>query len=76
MESALTSTGDCWRKQAAAGAQFDGDKATIDRIELDWQYDATSGIVDITCTKKPFCIGCGAIETKIRELIEKARGNT
>lgn len=57
-----------------AGARFDGLKASISGIELQWNYDAEAQVLHVTCTKKPFYIGCGVIEHTIRDLADKAKG--
>ena len=57
-----------------AGAVFMGTKATLHGCEFNWEYDATSQTLNVTCTKKPFYIGCGVIEHTIRELADKAKG--
>ena len=58
----------------AAGAEFDGTKACIEGLEFDWNYDEATQTLNITCTKKPFYASCGVVESKIRELVEKAKG--
>lgn len=57
----------------AAGAKFDGTKATLDGIELDWNYSPEVQILRVSCTKKPFYVNCGTVESHIRGLVEKAK---
>jgi hypothetical protein len=57
----------------AAGAEFDGTKATLDGIELDWNYSPEVQILRVSCTKKPFYVNCGTVESHIRGLVEKAK---
>jgi hypothetical protein len=54
---------------SAGGAQFNGAKATISSAEFDWNYDAPSATLHITCTKKPFFISCDSVERQIRALV-------
>jgi hypothetical protein len=56
-----------------AGARFDGARASIQGLEFDWNYDAEAQILHVTCTKKPFYASCGAVESRIRELVAKAK---
>ena len=58
----------------AAGAKFDGSRATIEGLEFDWNYDGAAETLHVTCTKKPFYATCGTVESRIRELVEKAKG--
>jgi hypothetical protein len=58
----------------AAGAKFDGSKASIEGLDFDWDYDIEAQVLHVTCTKKPFFIGCGQVESKIQELVAKAKG--
>lgn len=57
----------------AAGACFDGAKASIKGCDFDWNYDAAAGTLHVTCTKKPFYFGCGVVESEIRKLVDEAR---
>jgi hypothetical protein len=57
----------------AAGATFYGTKASFQHLEFDWDYDQPSQTLRMTCTKKPFYATCGEVESRIRELAEKAR---
>ena len=57
----------------SAGAEFAGAKATIAGCVFDWNYDDAAQALHITCTDKPFYAGCGQVETRIRELIAKAK---
>ena len=58
----------------AAGAQFEGATVAFDNCIFDWNYDAPSATLHVTCIKKPFYIGCGLIAEKIQELAVKAKG--
>ena len=57
----------------AAGVKFDGTKASIDGIELEWKYDAAAQVLTVTCLKKPFYMSCGEIQSKVAELIHEAQ---
>jgi hypothetical protein len=57
----------------AAGATFYGAKASFSNLEFDWDYDGVAQTLRITCTKKPFYATCGEVESRIRELAEKAK---
>ena len=57
----------------AAVSKFEGTLVTLEGITLDWNYDAEAQVLHITATAKPFYIGCGQIQSKIQELITKAR---
>ena len=60
---------------SAAGAEFSvGSKATINGLEFDWNYDGEAQILNVTCTKKPFYATCSEVESRIRELVAKAKG--
>ena len=60
----------------AGGVKFDGDKATVSGMELDWNYDAESQVLTVTCTKKPFFITCERVQSTIEGLVAKAKGET
>lgn len=57
----------------AAGAKFSGQYANFDHCIFDWNYDAPSQTLHVTCQKKPFFIDCETIEQKIRELVNGAK---
>ena len=57
----------------SSGVSFDGDKASMSGVEFDWTYDPQSNNLHITCTKKPFFIGCGTIQEKLTQLIQESR---
>jgi hypothetical protein len=57
----------------AAGAQFDGIRASIESLEFDWNYDAAAQVLHVTCTKKPFYATCSEVESRIRDLAAKAK---
>lgn len=57
----------------SAGAKFSGSSATLGDIELDWNYDIASRNLHVTCQKKPFFITCLAVESRIRQLVDKAK---
>ena len=61
-----------------AGIEFNGSQATIHEgpilLLFDWNYDSETRTLHVTCLKKPFLYGCGAVETQIRELVQKAKG--
>jgi hypothetical protein len=59
----------------AAGAGFEGTKASLGGLEFDWNYDGVADVLHVTCTKKPFYVTCGVVESKIRDLVEKAKGS-
>ncbi len=56
-----------------AGATFEGSFAYIEGLSFDWNYDSTAQVLHVTCLKKPFYAACGEVESKIRELVEKAK---
>lgn len=58
----------------AAGAHFDGVKASINGLEFDWNYDAECQVLQVTCTRKPFYATCSDVESKIREMVAKSKG--
>ena len=58
----------------AAGVHFDGTVASIEGAQFDWNYDAPSTTLRVTCLKKPFFISCDSAEKRIRELVERAKG--
>jgi hypothetical protein len=57
----------------AAGAKFDGTKATLDGIELDWNYSPEVQILRVSCAKKPFFVTCAEVESHIHDLVNKAK---
>lgn len=57
----------------AAGGTINGSQASIEGCFFDWLYDAEAQALHITCTKKPWVVGCDSVEKRIRELIEKAK---
>jgi hypothetical protein len=57
----------------AAGVKFDGTKASIDGVQLDWNYDAAAQALTVTCLEKPWYMSCGEIQKVIAELIHKAQ---
>jgi hypothetical protein len=57
----------------SAGAEVDGARVTLHGISLDWDYDEVSQTLHITALKHPFYFSCGEIDTKIRELVAKAK---
>jgi hypothetical protein len=57
----------------AAGAVFVGTKATIEGMAFDWNYDAPTETLHVTCLKKPFYISCAAVEQHLRERLLKAK---
>jgi hypothetical protein len=57
-----------------AGAKFDGTKASIQGLEFDWTYDEAAQVLHVTCTKKPFYATCSEVESRIKELVTKAKG--
>ena len=57
----------------SAGAVFTGAVAEIANCTFDWNYDAAAQTLHITCNKKPFYAGCEQVETRIRQLIQKAK---
>lgn len=59
---------------SASGARFDGNKATIEGLSFDWNYDLEAQQLHLTCTNKPFYASCKMIESRIRELLEKSKG--
>jgi len=58
----------------AAGAIFEGSFAKIEGLSFDWNYDPSAQVLHITCLKKPFFASCGVVESRIRELVAKAKG--
>jgi hypothetical protein len=66
--------GTLMRQTVAAGAQFNGTKVSISGCEFDWNYDAETQTLHCTCTKKPWDATCGIVESRIRDLVAKARG--
>ena len=58
---------------AAAGATFNGIKASIQGLEFDWSYDEPTQTLHVTCNKKPFYASCDTVEERIRGLIAKAK---
>jgi hypothetical protein len=56
-----------------AGVTFDGESAAISGVQFLWNYDAPSGTLHVTCTKKPWIISCDQVAAKIADLIEKAK---
>jgi hypothetical protein len=58
----------------SAGAQFDGAKASIRGADFDWNYDQSAQILHITCTRKPFYATCAEVESRIRSLVDEAKG--
>lgn len=58
----------------AAGAKFEGAQASISGLEFDWNYDEVAQALHVTCTKKPFYVGCDQVESRIRQLVEKSKG--
>jgi hypothetical protein len=58
---------------SAAGGKFEGTKASIGGCEFNWSYDAETQGLHITCIKKPFYASCDTVESKIRELVAKAK---
>ena len=65
--------GELLQQLTAAGGKFNGNEATIDGCTLAWTWDQPSDTLRIVCTKKPLLASCGMVESKIRELIEKAK---
>jgi hypothetical protein len=57
----------------AGNAKFDGTKVSIAGCEFDWNYDAEARVLRITCVKKPFYATCATVESRIRELVAKAK---
>jgi hypothetical protein len=60
---------------SAANAKFEGTKASIGGCDFNWDYDAETQILHITCIKKPFYASCETVEARIRELVAKAKEN-
>jgi hypothetical protein len=58
----------------AAGAVFNGAEVTFKGCTFDWNYDAEAGVLHVTCTVKPFYLGCGVISGQINQLVAKAKG--
>jgi hypothetical protein len=58
---------------AAAGAGFNGNRASISGCDFDWNYDAVSMTLSITCIRKPFYATCPEVESRIRDLVTKAK---
>ncbi len=56
------------------GATFEGTRASISGLEFDWSYDQPSRTLRVTCLRKPFYANCEQVETRIRDLVEKAKG--
>lgn len=65
--------GELLGQAAAAGAKFNGAVAEIAGCTFDWNYDAASETLHVTCTKMPFYARCDQVETRIRQLIQKAK---
>jgi hypothetical protein len=59
----------------SAGAKFDGQAAEIAGLTFDWNYDAASSTLHVTCTKKPLLVSCGYVAEQITKLIAKAKDN-
>ena len=57
----------------AANAIFDGLTVHFEGVALDWNYDAAAQVLHVTCTKKPFYASCDLVESKLRELVAKAK---
>ena len=57
----------------AAGAFFEGTKAQFKGCVFDWNYDAASQTLHVTCLSKPFIFSCGEVEQHIRELVKGAQ---
>jgi hypothetical protein len=55
-------------------ATFVGLNVHFQGVSLDWNYDEPSQTLHITCTKKPFYASCELVESKLRELVAKAKG--
>lgn len=58
----------------AAGAVFSGTEVTFKGCTFDWNYDAEAATLHVTCTAKPFYLGCGVISGQIDQLVAKAKG--
>lgn len=56
-----------------AGVTFVGTQARLHGIVLDWNWDSVSGTLHITPLSHPFYLSCSEIETKITELVAKAK---
>ena len=57
----------------AAGAKFEGAKASLSGLEFDWNFDEAAQVLHVTATKKPFYVTCSEVESKIQELVLKAK---
>ena len=57
----------------AAGASFYGGTVALKGCTFAWNYDAPSSTLHFTCLGRPFIFGCGEVESRIRELVAKAR---
>lgn len=56
-----------------AKAMFIGTTVQFESVKLEWNYDRESQALHVTCTKKPFYASCELVESKIRELVDKAK---
>lgn len=56
-----------------SNVKIDGTRAELGKISLDWNYDAPSTTLRVTCTKKPWFMSCEQIENRIRGLIQQTK---
>ena len=63
-------------KAAGAGLILDGTYGTAEHsgVKLDWIYDPMRQALTITCTGKPFIVGCGHVNQIVHDLIESCLG--
>lgn len=57
----------------ASGIMFEGDVARAKDCTFDWRY--LGGTLFITCTSKPFVVGCGTVNEDISKIVNQAIAN-
>jgi hypothetical protein len=65
-------------KAAASHIDLNGDsgETTQQGFTFNWQYDAASATLTIQCLNHPFFAPCGAINSKIHDLVEPSNLET
>ena len=58
---------------AETSAKIDGNQVEAGGCSFDWNYDPAASTLNITCTRKPFYATCAEVESRIRELVLKAK---
>lgn len=60
-------------KALAAGVVFDGQNATVGKIQFTWNYNPATATLYVVCVHKPFGVPFWLIKNKLDDIMDEAK---